>query len=148
VRGKTQAENTILLLTPSKEALVREATLRKGGFKVISVMSPVQVRFEIEMGRCGTLLICHRLSETDASEMARLFRRYCPEGRIVFVTDVPKPERAPLTQILQYRSLVDRKDRPSIKRIPTVGKRRLIEKTCALIRPFSIQPPNFEVLEN
>ena len=69
-------------------------------------------------------------------------------GASVFVTDVPKPERAPLTQILQYRSLVDRKDPPSIKRIPTVGKRRLIEKTCALIRPFSIQRPNFEVLEN
>lgn len=97
VRGKTHAEDTILSVTPSKEALVvREATLRKGGFKVISVMSPVEARFEIEMGRCGTLLICHRLSEADSSEMARLFRRYCPEGRIVFVTDEPRAERVPV----------------------------------------------------
>ena len=90
-------KNTVLSFTPSKDALVvRETALQKGGFKVISVMTPIEARFEIEMGRCGTLLICHRLSETDANEIARLFRRYCPEGQIIFVTDAIRQERVPL----------------------------------------------------
>jgi hypothetical protein len=98
VRGKTQAEDTILSITPSKEALiVREATLRKGGFKVISVISPVQARFEIEMGRCGTLLfvpiVCQK--QIQAKWLA-CSDDYCTEGRIVFVTDVPRPERVPV----------------------------------------------------
>ena len=89
-------KNTVLSVTPNKDALVvRETALQKGGFKVISVMTPIEARFEIEMGRCGTLLICHRLSETDANEIAHLFRRYCPNGQIIFVTDTSRQERVP-----------------------------------------------------
>jgi hypothetical protein len=78
-------QKAVLSFTPSKDALVRrETALHHGGFKVISVMTPIEARFEIEMGRCGTLLICYRLSETEANEISRLFRRYCPNGRIIF----------------------------------------------------------------
>ena len=51
-----------------------------------SVTSAVQARFEIEMGRCGVFLICYRLSSEQADELSKLFRKYCPEGRIIFVT--------------------------------------------------------------
>lgn len=86
--------NAVLSLTPSWDALViRENALQSGGFKVISVMSPIQARFEIEMGRCGTLLMCYRLSPADTSELSRLFRRYCPGGRIIFVTETTRQER-------------------------------------------------------
>ena len=94
-------KKAVLSLTPDTDALVvRETALHNGGFKVVSVMSPVQARFEIEMGRCGTLLICYRLPEIDAKEIARLFRRNCPDGRIIFVTDPRRqdvPVRADIT---------------------------------------------------
>jgi hypothetical protein len=80
-------KDSVLSLSPSQEALrSREATLQNGGLKVTSVMSAVQARFEIEMGRCGVFLICYRLSSEQADELTKLFRKYCPEGRIIFVT--------------------------------------------------------------
>ena len=81
-------KNTVLSLSPSKEALIlRETTLRSAGMSVISVLTPMQARYEIEMGRCGNLLICYRLSEQTSDDISRLFRQYCPKGRIVFITD-------------------------------------------------------------
>jgi len=62
-------------------------TLRSGGWKVISVLSPIQARFEIEMGRCGVFLVCYRLSIEQAEELTTLFRRNCPEGNIIFLTE-------------------------------------------------------------
>jgi len=47
---------------------------------VISVGSEAETRLEIEMGRCGILLVC-----TNVRELMRLFRRYCADGRIIFV---------------------------------------------------------------
>jgi|SRR5438270_5987754 hypothetical protein len=79
-------KETVLSLSPSRHELKsREATLRNGGLRVISVMSAVQARFEIEMGRCGVFLVCYRLSSEKAEELTHLFRRYCPEGKIIFV---------------------------------------------------------------
>jgi hypothetical protein len=88
--------NVVLSLSPDRAVLAsREMALRNGGMKVISVMTPIQARFEIEMGRCGILLICYRLLEDAANQLARLFRAYCPDGQIVFVTQLPGDERAP-----------------------------------------------------
>jgi DNA-binding response OmpR family regulator len=90
-------KDRVLSVTPNKDALVvRETALQNAGFKVTSVMSRIQARFEIEMGRCGTLLICYRLTKADAAEMARLFRRYCRGGRIIFVTEAPAPKDVPV----------------------------------------------------
>ena len=89
-------QNTVLSLSPDQAALAsREVTLRSGGMKVISVMSAIQARFEIEMGRCGVFLICYRLSAIAADELTRLFRRYCPQGQIVFVTQLPGDDSVP-----------------------------------------------------
>jgi hypothetical protein len=80
--------NTVLSVSPDADALVvRHQTLKNAGMKVTSVMTLAEARFEIEMGRCGQLLICHRLSADQAQDIAQLFRRYCPKGRIVFVRD-------------------------------------------------------------
>lgn len=80
--------NTVLSVSPSKEKLiVRHTALRDAGMKVVSVFTLTEARFEIEMGRCGNLVICHRLSSEQADDIAKLFRRYCPQGRIVFVTE-------------------------------------------------------------
>lgn len=89
-------KNTVLSLSPNPDALaVREATLRSGGLHVISVLSPIQARFEIEMGRCGVFVICYRVSKEQAEELTRLFRRNCPEGRVIFVTDAGHKDEVP-----------------------------------------------------
>jgi hypothetical protein len=97
-------KNTVLSLSPNQDALAkREATLRSGGSKVVSVLSPIQARFEIEMGRCGvfvicyrvSFVICYRVSKEQAEELTRLFRRNCPEGRVIFVTDPGHKDQVP-----------------------------------------------------
>ena len=81
-------KNTVLSVSPSKKALiVRHTILRDTGMKVISVFTEAEARFEIQMGRCGNLLICYRLLRKQADDIAKLYRRYCPKGRIVFVTE-------------------------------------------------------------
>ncbi len=56
----------------------------------------VQARFEIEMGRCGIFLICYRVSQMAARELTQLFRSFCPEGRIIFVTEGADDKKAPV----------------------------------------------------
>ena len=89
-------QNAVLSVGPNEGALlVRHTALQSAGIQVTSVMSLAAARFEIEMGRCGHLLMCHRFSTRQAEDIARLFRRYCPQGRIVFVTDGPNLDGVP-----------------------------------------------------
>ena len=89
-------KNTILSLSPNQDSLeMREATLRGGGFEVVSVLSPIQARFEIEMGRCGVFVICYRVSKDQAEELTRLFRKNCPGGRVIFVTQPGQKQEVP-----------------------------------------------------
>ena len=90
-------KNTVLSVSSDQHALIsREVALRNGGMNVISVMNPIQARFEIEMGRCGILVVCYRLSKAATDELTRLFRRFCPQGRIVFVTELPADDTVPI----------------------------------------------------
>jgi DNA-binding NtrC family response regulator len=89
-------KNTVLSLSPNHDALaMREAALRSGGLKVISVLSPIQARFEIEMGRCGVFVICYRVSMEQAEELTKLFRKSCPRGRVIFVTQPGRMGKVP-----------------------------------------------------
>jgi len=57
--GKIMDNNTVLSLSSDQAILTsREIALRSGGLKVVSVMSPIQARFEIEMGMCGIFPAC------------------------------------------------------------------------------------------
>ena len=88
-------ENKILSFSGDRESLMeRESTLCKSGFGVVSVSSDVEARFEIEMGRCGILLICSRTNPETTQELADLFKLNCPKGHIIFVMN-EKPDRAP-----------------------------------------------------
>jgi hypothetical protein len=92
----TMDQKTILSLSPSPDALrLREATLRSGGLNVFSVQSGIQARFEIEMGRCGVFLLCYRSSIQDAEDLTSLFRKFCPEGWIIFIKDPAKKATVP-----------------------------------------------------
>jgi hypothetical protein len=88
-------KDKVLSFSGDRDSLIRrELALRSDGFDVVSVESESQARFEIEMGRCGTLLICFRNHPEAAAELTRLFRRNCPTGVIIFVMN-HSPERAP-----------------------------------------------------
>jgi len=88
-------KTSVLSVSPDeKELIVRHTALSDAGLKVVSVLTLAEARFEIQMGRCGSLLMCHRLSSEQAEDMAKLFRRYCPDGRIVFVTKGSSHDRA------------------------------------------------------
>jgi len=81
-------ENTVLSFSPDPNLLLqREAALRNGGFEVISVKTESHACFEIEMGRCGVLLVCYTASAGAIRDLTKLFRRRCPTGRIVLVTN-------------------------------------------------------------
>jgi hypothetical protein len=89
-------KNAVLSYSPDEQALVvRHKALRKAGMKVVSVLTPAEARFEIQMGRCGSLVICYRLSTPQIGEITSIFRRYCPGGRIAFVTDGPRSQNIP-----------------------------------------------------
>jgi hypothetical protein len=85
-------DHTVLSLNPSGVALERhELELRDSGFVVISVSSPVEARFEIEMGRCGVLLISYMTPLSSVMSLVLLFRRSCPGGKVVYVSQHPSP---------------------------------------------------------
>ena len=79
-------QTTVLAFSNDPEHLrERESAIRKGGFGVASVSSEITARFEIEMGRCGVLLICYTIPPSVSSELASLFRRSCPGGLVIVV---------------------------------------------------------------
>jgi hypothetical protein len=89
-------ESTILSLNPDGPTLVsHELALRENGFAVITVSTPLQARFEIEMGRCGVFLTSYITPVAICRDLVHLFRRNCPQGVVIFVAqhpDDPSPE--------------------------------------------------------
>jgi hypothetical protein len=80
-------ENTVLSLNPDGRTLLsQESTLRESGFEVISVSTPLQARFEIEMGRCGVFLSSYITPLAIYRDLVSLFRVSCPDGIVVFLT--------------------------------------------------------------
>jgi len=80
------AQTTVLSFSNDPEQLrKRETAIRSIGFDVIQVSSETAARFEIEMGRCGVLLICFTIPRAVSAELASLFRRSCPGGLIIVV---------------------------------------------------------------
>jgi hypothetical protein len=88
IQGKVMAyENAVLSLNPDGRTLLsQESTLRENGFEVISVSTPLQARFEIEMGRCGVFLTSHITPLPICRDLISLFRVSCPDGTVVFLT--------------------------------------------------------------
>ncbi len=89
-------ENTVLSLSADSELLARrEAALRSVGYQVLSLLSEVHVRFEIEMGQCGVLLLCYTIHQSIHSDLAQLFTQSCPAGIIAFVMHPRTREASP-----------------------------------------------------
>jgi hypothetical protein len=82
-------QNTVLSLNPDGQTLLRlESTLREHGFEVISVPTPLEARFEIEMGRCGVFVNSYITPFAIYCDLVSLFRRSCPlNGMVVYLAD-------------------------------------------------------------
>lgn len=80
--------DAVLSLGANAELLwLREVVLQHAGFNVFSTSDPKQAVLEIQSGHCGVLLLCHSLENEVRRELANEFRKWCPEGRIVAVTN-------------------------------------------------------------
>jgi hypothetical protein len=79
---------TVLSLSfDSEELTLRADALRRRGFEVVSVPSPVQARFEIEMGRCGIFLTDSMIADLVNADLFEIFRKNCPGGVTVYVVE-------------------------------------------------------------
>ena len=77
---------TILSFSSDRGKASRRAEiLKQNGFEVRSVGSPVQAQFEIEMGQCDILVTCPVVSKLVTVDLIKLFRRFCPDGIVVFI---------------------------------------------------------------
>jgi hypothetical protein len=82
-------QNTVLSLNSDGQTLLRlESPLREHGFEVISVPTPLEARFEIEMGRCGVFVNSYITPFAIYCDLVSLFRRSCPlNGMVVYLAD-------------------------------------------------------------
>jgi hypothetical protein len=97
--------NTVLSFSFEKNLLApREAALRNFGYKVFSTTSEACVRFEIEMGRCGVLLLCYTIPGVIRRDLAALFERHCHSGVIASVMHPLTQEETQPAQICMLDS--------------------------------------------
>ncbi len=77
---------TILHVSPDT-ALIKSRTqaLSDIGCQVVSVSTVVGALFEISLGRCGILLLCHKLDQMGRCTLADYFHHHCPNPYIVAV---------------------------------------------------------------
>jgi hypothetical protein len=63
----------------------RTEALKAIGFEVSCVQTVVAALFEISVGRCGVLVLCHKLGHTGRCTLAEYFQENCPEPYIVAI---------------------------------------------------------------
>ncbi len=61
-------------------------------FRILSSEAEINARYEIEMGQCGVLLLCHTLHEAVRRDLATLFLNNCHGGIIAFVMHPSRQE--------------------------------------------------------
>jgi hypothetical protein len=77
---------TVLHVSPDTAlAQSRTRALTSIGCHVVCAQSVGDALFEISMGQCGILLLCHKLDHTGRCTLAEYFHRNCPEPFIVAV---------------------------------------------------------------
>jgi hypothetical protein len=81
-------DNTVLSFSFERDLLPqREDALHRVGYHVFSTTSEACVRFEIQMGQCGVLLLCYTIPDAIRRDLTALFERHCHSGVIVLVMD-------------------------------------------------------------
>jgi len=76
----------VLHVSPDETlARSRHQVLSAVGFHVFCVYTVSAALFEISLGRCGTLLLCHQLKKNSRETLATFFHERCPEPFIVTI---------------------------------------------------------------
>jgi DNA-binding NtrC family response regulator len=68
---------------------LREAVLKKAGYRVVSAFSEAEALAKIYSGECSVLLLCYSVEEESRKHITKAFREMCPEGRVVWITNQP-----------------------------------------------------------
>jgi len=77
---------TVLHVSPDVGlAESRTQALTAIGCEVFSVQTVVAALFEVSLGRCGVLVLCHKLDHSARCTLAEYFQQNCPEPYIVAV---------------------------------------------------------------
>jgi len=77
---------TVLHVSPDATlAKSRTLALTPIWYQVVCVETVVAALFEISMGRCGILLLCHKLDHTGRCTVAEYFHQSCPDPYLVAV---------------------------------------------------------------
>jgi hypothetical protein len=81
-----QRVRTLLHVCPDAElAGSRSRVLSAIDCHLVWVRSESAARFEISLGRCGILLLCHLLSDAARASLADYFHTRCPDPYIVAI---------------------------------------------------------------
>lgn len=68
---------------------LREAVLKKAGYRVVSAFNEADALGKIYSGDCGVLVLCYSMEEESRKHITKAFREVCPAGRIVSITNQP-----------------------------------------------------------
>jgi hypothetical protein len=81
-----ERHKNVLQVAPDRQlAGFRHRVLSEVGFYVVSVHTESAALFEISLGRCGILLLCHQLNRESREALAMCFHEHCPEPFIVAI---------------------------------------------------------------
>jgi hypothetical protein len=81
-----ERHKSVLQVAPDRQlAGFRHRVLCEVGFSVVSVHTESAALFEISLGRCGILLLCHQLKRASREALAIYFHEHCPEPFIVAI---------------------------------------------------------------
>src|SRR5690348_6983559 len=97
--GMEDRDRTVLHVSPDRSlSSSRGQVLTAIGCHVVWVRTEGEARFEISLGRCGILLLCHLLSRAARESLADYFHKRCPDPFIVAIVarenDPDHPARA------------------------------------------------------
>lgn len=81
------AQKVISVGTDRELLWLRNAALKSAGFDVESAEHHDHALAAIQRGDCVTLLVCYSLTDPIRQVLAEEFRKHCPDGRIVEITN-------------------------------------------------------------
>jgi DNA-binding NtrC family response regulator len=84
--------NVISVGTLPELLLLREKVLRSVGYAVFTTTDPQEAIGGIGKADCGVLLVCYSVTDEWRKQLVQQFRQFCPEGRIVAITNHPVAE--------------------------------------------------------
>lgn len=89
--GQAQARRGIVLSVGTIPELLnlRAEVLKSAGYDVISTTNPEQANFRMANEICDVLLLCYSLPDDWQKRLIESFRRDCPGGRVVAISNVP-----------------------------------------------------------